>query len=187
MRGTGPFRSGFGFSGPAICRASPRSLPRPTSSNPDRAARLRSVRCGTISLVRGVSSRVNQLPTDRASHSTRCSKSSRLSSGSAQAFVRSSNGPILTARHEFFARLTHSVSGSSLGSSSTPKTPLAITHIQVDMGILDRLTDWLETPSQPYRCESCGTRFEETQSSCPECGGEVRQAPPVEYPFWEPY
>jgi rubrerythrin len=55
------------------------------------------------------------------------------------------------------------------------------------MGLLDRLSDWLEAPYAAfYRCPNCETRFEGGDSSCPECGREIEtgETPEMTVGYW---
>lgn len=57
------------------------------------------------------------------------------------------------------------------------------------MGILRRFADQFEPPSlELYQCSSCGSRFEEPHSSCPECDKDLEADEPSEHPiyYWGP-
>ncbi|MFC6942891.1 zinc ribbon domain-containing protein [Salinirubellus sp. GCM10025818] len=58
------------------------------------------------------------------------------------------------------------------------------------MGLLERLSAWVEAPYTPvYRCSVCGNRFEDEEDSpCPECGGELESDEVVERSvyYWGP-
>ena len=57
------------------------------------------------------------------------------------------------------------------------------------MGVLGKLSNWVEAPYTAfYECPSCGGRFEEHDSSCPECGDELESDEALEVwaYYWGP-